>query len=143
MKKDRNRELIIRRERFRRLLADRRAAFPDETYDESFRAVAGSRLGSEFFANMERSQSISDSARAKPVTSADPQAVFKSKDEAKAAFLAQVEKWRQKGISYSEAWNLAGNSTGKAAFRAWHALAEKEKGLPADHLRLRRTPPTL
>src|SRR6266446_2473898 len=57
MKQNQNSNIQNRTARFQRLLAERRAAFPTEPYNESFRAVVDSGSGAELFANMERSQS--------------------------------------------------------------------------------------
>jgi hypothetical protein len=119
-----------RQARILQLINERQSRSPDDSYEGHFNAIADSEEGRQLFAQMHLANSDSESRNEPGATSKDansPVNGYTSKEQAKAAFMAEAEKLYSK-LSYSDAWATASRvEPGKGAYEAWKTFSDREK----------------
>jgi hypothetical protein len=111
-----------RRVKFQSLMSKREQQLPNESFDARFNAVINSEDGKQLFAQMHVPESNLTNQSSVEV------AGFRTKEEAKQAFLAHVEALSSKGLGREDAWRTAaGTEPGKSAYYAWKLLSAAQR----------------
>lgn len=128
--------------RFQSLMSNRQQEFPNESYEDRFSSITHSKEGQRLFAQMHRPEIANQSSI--PAENANRANVgdspYRTSEQARQAFLAEVEKLVNKGLDRDTAWATAAHhEPGASAWKFWKIAAQKEKNLPTVH---RMPPPT-